>query len=199
MPHKPNLDEDYTRLLQSLLPPGPAWAGDTPLLAGLAPSLARVHQRADDLMREINPAQSMELTDRYDTLCGLPDPCLDPRPQTREERQQILDAKVNTVGGMHEGFFLEQLRLLGYPTATLEQCQHLDRSPDPAWGDRWRYYWRVHIPAEAKIRTMTALSACDSPLRHWGERAVECVIERLCPSHTQVLFAYPKGDNHASH
>lgn len=194
-----NLDDEYTQLLRTLLPPGPAWDEEDLLIKGLASSLAQAHQHVDSLMIEMNPAQSVELINRYEKLCGLPDKCLANRKQTIEERQSVLDAKVNTVGGISEAFFKKQLEILGYPAATIEQFQHLDSTPDPAWGDKWRYYWRVNIPAEARIRPMTCVSACDSPLRHWGERAVECVIKRLCPSHTQVLFAYPKGDNHASH
>lgn len=194
-----NLSEEYTRLLQSLLPQGPAWDEEYPLVKGLAPSLARVHQHADNLMTEINPAQSVELIDRYEKLCGLPDKCLAARKQTLEERQQVLDAKVNTVGGINEAFFAKQLEILGYPSATIEQFQHLDSTPDPAWGDKWRYYWRVNIPAEANTRWMTCISDCTSPIRTWGDGAVECVIERLCPSHTNVIFAYPKGRSNAPH
>ena len=67
------LDDEYTQLLYHLLPPGPAWEGDNPLLEGLAPSLSRVHQRASDLMIEIDPAKTTELIDRYEFVYGLPD------------------------------------------------------------------------------------------------------------------------------
>lgn len=144
-----NLDDEYTQLLRTLLPPCPAWDEEDPLIKGLAPSLAQAHQHADSLMIEINPAQSVELINRYEKLCGLPDKCLANRTQTLEERQRVLDAKVNAVGGINETFFKKQLEILGYPTATIEQFQHLDSTPDPTWGDKWRYYWRVKIPAEA--------------------------------------------------
>ncbi|EHX1484157.1 phage tail protein, partial [Salmonella enterica subsp. enterica serovar Weltevreden] len=50
------LQDEYTQLLYHLLPEGPAWDGENPLIEGLAPSLNRVHQRADELMAEIDPA-----------------------------------------------------------------------------------------------------------------------------------------------
>ncbi|WP_291968300.1 putative phage tail protein [Candidatus Symbiopectobacterium sp.] len=102
---------------------------------------------------------------RCEKLCGLPDKCLANRKQTIGERQQVLDAKVNTVGGISEAFFKKQLEILGYPTATIEQFQHLDSTHDPSWGDKWRYYWRVNIPAEANVRWMTCISDCTSPIR----------------------------------
>ncbi|MEK8336048.1 hypothetical protein P2N38_22695, partial [Escherichia coli] len=48
-------NDDYIRLLSALLPPGPAWSASDPSIAGAAPSLTRVHQRADALMRELDP------------------------------------------------------------------------------------------------------------------------------------------------
>ncbi|SPP32306.1 hypothetical protein ARAF_2347 [Arsenophonus endosymbiont of Aleurodicus floccissimus] len=121
------LDDEYTQLLRTLLPPGPAWDEKDLLIKGLALSLAHAHQHADSLMIEINPAQSVELINRYEKLCELPDKCLANKAQTLEERQQVLDAKVNIVGGINEAFFKKQLEILGYPTATIEQFHHLDR------------------------------------------------------------------------
>ncbi|MBB7098956.1 hypothetical protein HEN51_025240, partial [Escherichia coli] len=48
-------NDDYIHLLSALLPPGPAWSASDPAIAGAAPSLTRVHQRADALMRELDP------------------------------------------------------------------------------------------------------------------------------------------------
>ncbi|MDI8799802.1 hypothetical protein MJM59_28565, partial [Salmonella enterica subsp. enterica serovar Montevideo] len=41
--------------------PGPAWSASDPAIAGAAPSLTRVHQRADALMRELDPRTTTEL------------------------------------------------------------------------------------------------------------------------------------------
>ncbi|EEY9727400.1 DUF2313 domain-containing protein, partial [Escherichia coli] len=67
------LQDDYTKLLYGLMPPGPAWSDTDGVLDGLAPSLVRVHQRADELVIEIDPGQSTELIERYEELYGLPD------------------------------------------------------------------------------------------------------------------------------
>jgi uncharacterized protein YmfQ (DUF2313 family) len=191
-------EDEYTRLLHQLLPPGPAWEGDNPLLEGLAPSLARVQQRADALMTEIDPAKTTELIDRYELLYGLPDSCAPAGFQTLRQRQQRLDAKANVMGGINERFYREQLDALGYSTATIEQFQNLSGSPDPEWGDNWRYYWRVNIPADANVSWQTCMSACNSAIRTWGDTVAECVIDKLCPSHTVVVFAYPEGTENAS-
>ncbi|WP_367273014.1 putative phage tail protein [Candidatus Symbiopectobacterium sp.] len=97
-----------------------------PVWGAVVTSSDLFNKAADGLMIEINPAQSVELINRYEKLCGLPDKCLANRKQTIGERQQVLDAKVNTVGGISEAFFKKQLEILGYPTATIEQFQHID-------------------------------------------------------------------------
>lgn len=97
-------NDDYIRLLSALLPPGPAWSARDPAIAGAAPSLTRVHQRADALMRELDPRTTTELINRWERLCGLPDECIPAGTQTLRQRQQRLDAKVN--GGRHQRGFL---------------------------------------------------------------------------------------------
>ena len=52
---------DYERQLLALRPPGPAWANDDPLLSGLAVGLARVHNRALDLIEEGDPRTTYEM------------------------------------------------------------------------------------------------------------------------------------------
>ncbi|HGO4162408.1 TPA: putative phage tail protein [Serratia marcescens] len=188
------LEDDYTNLLYNLLPLGPAWEGDNALLRGLAPSLASVHKRGDDLMQEINPAQTVELIDRYERLCGLPDSCSPPGTQTLLQRQQRLDAKINVAGGINEQFYRNQLDALGYSSVTIEQFQNLNESPNPEWGDKWRYYWRVTIPSDSSIAWQTCTSSCNSAIRTWGDTVAECVIEKLAPSHTVVIFSYPESD-----
>ncbi|MWU71202.1 DUF2313 domain-containing protein, partial [Escherichia coli] len=84
-------NDDYIRLLSALLPPGPAWSASDPAIAGAAPSLTRVHQRADALMRELDPRTTTELINRWERLCGLPDECIPTGTQTLRQRQQRLD------------------------------------------------------------------------------------------------------------
>lgn len=102
-------NDDYIRLLSALLPPGPAWSASDPAIAGAAPSLTRVHQRADALMRELDPRTTTELINRWERLCGLPDECIPAGTQTLRQRQQRLDAKVNLAGGINEDFILHSL------------------------------------------------------------------------------------------
>ena len=69
-------EDDYVQLLSALLPPGPAWSSEDVAIKGAAPSLLRVHQRAEDLMLELDPRTTTELINRWEKCCGLPDECI---------------------------------------------------------------------------------------------------------------------------
>ena len=167
------------------------WWGDA------APSLTRVHQRADALMRELDPRTTTELINRWERLCGLPDECIPAGTQTLRQRQQRLDAKVNLAGGINEDFYLAQLAALGRPDATITRYDKSTFTCSSACTDavnapEWRYYWQVNMPAATNTTWMTCGDPCDSALRIWGDTVVECVLNKLCPSHTYVIFKYPE-------
>ncbi|MFT4271272.1 MAG: YmfQ family protein [Pantoea sp.] len=190
-----DLTAQYEQMLGALLPRGPAWDSDDPLLLGFAPSLERVHSRADALMLEIDPRSVTELIDRYESISGLPDSCTPTGTQTIAQRRKRLDAKLNLAGGINEAFYREQLDALGYTDATITRypksiftCN--SKCTDSLFTDEWRYYWRVNIPTSAQISSMTCTGNCTDSIRVWGDTVVECVISKLAPSHTYVIFLY---------
>ncbi|HFI1947615.1 TPA: YmfQ family protein [Yersinia enterocolitica] len=192
-----DLIDSYSQLLTNLLPRGPAWEGDDPLLLGLAPSYSRVHRRGDGLMVEVDPRTTTELISRYEQLTGLPDACAPPGVQTLAQRQQRLDAKINITGGINKAFYLAQLAALGYPDATITQFESdvfrcTSTCIDSLYSEEWRYWWQVNMPNATQITDMTCTSVCTDSLRTWGDTTAECVINKLCPSHTYVTFLYPE-------
>lgn len=192
-----DLTEQYRQMLEALLPRGPAWDADDLLLTVFAPSLAAVHSRSDALMLETDPRSVTELIDRYEQISGLPDSCAPPGVQTLQQRRQRLDAKLNLPGDINETFYLSQLRALGYNDVTItrynkSQFTCLSDCTDSLYSDEWRYYWQVNMPVTTQISPMTAISNCTDSLRTWGDTVAECVLEKLAPSHTYVIFRYPE-------
>lgn len=190
-------EDDYIHLLSALLPPGPAWTVDDVAIKGTAPSLLRVHRRADSLMLEIDPRTTTELINRWEKCCGLPDECIPSGTQTLRQRQQRLDAKVNLAGGINEAFYLAQLVALGKPGATITRYDKstftcTSKCTDGVYSTDWRYYWQVNMPSSTDTTWMTCNDPCDSAIRIWGDTVVECVLNKLCPSHTYVIFKYPE-------
>ncbi|MGT0323379.1 YmfQ family protein, partial [Shigella flexneri] len=113
------------------------------------------------------------------------------------QRQQRLDAKVNLAGGINEDFYLAQLAALGRPDATITRYDKSTFTCSSACTDavnapEWRYYWQVNMPVATNTTWMTCGDPCDSALRIWGDTVVECVLNKLCPSHTYVIFKYPE-------
>ncbi|EFO1862122.1 phage tail tape measure protein [Escherichia coli] len=148
-------------------------------------------------LRELDPRTTTELINRWERLCGLPDECIPAGTQTLRQRQQRLDAKVNLAGGINEDFYLAQLAALGRPDATITRYDKSTFTCSSACTDavnapEWRYYWQVNMPAATNTTWMTCGDPCDSALRIWGDTVVECVLNKLCPSHTYVIFKYPE-------
>lgn len=192
-----DLTAQYRQMLGALLPRGPAWDADDLMLTGLAPSLSEVHERGDALMLETDPRSVTELIDRYEYLTGLPDSCAPAGVQTLLQRRQRLDAKLNLTGGINESFYLAQLEALGYSGVTItryrkRQFTCLSVCTDSLYSDEWSYYWQVNMPASTQINPMTAISSATDSLRTWGDTTAECVLNKLAPSHTYVIFRYPE-------
>ncbi|QGY57435.1 DUF2313 domain-containing protein [Pantoea agglomerans] len=192
-----DLTAQYRQMLGALLPRGPAWDAGDLLLAGVAPSLAEAHGRGDALMLETDPRSVTELIDRYESISGLPDSCAPAGVQTLQQRRQRLDAKLNLPGGINEAFYLGQLEALGYTGVTItrynkSQFNCLSSCTDSLYSDEWRYFWQVNMPTTTQITPMTAISNSTDSLRMWGDTTAECVLEKLAPSHTYVIFRYPE-------
>lgn len=81
----------YARLLMQLLPPGRVWRLFEGLLvdlmAGIAQELARIEDRAADLLREAIPSTAVELLPEYEADFDLPS------TGTEEERQARVVAR----------------------------------------------------------------------------------------------------------
>lgn len=188
--------EDYAVQLRQLLPYGPAWEGEHPLLQGGAAELARVGEQATALStEETKPLSTTWLLPRYEALCGLPDECQVPGTATIKERQQRLDAKMNSIGGINEAYYISLLIALGYPDATITRYHHQTFTPGSRAGDQlyspsWRFVWTVNLPAAGKVSNFTPGSRAGDPLRTWGDAEAQCVISKLAPPHTHINFRY---------
>lgn len=173
---------DYLSLLQALLPPGKAWTRDpdavlTALLVALAAELARVDARVDALQNETDPRTVGELLEEWETVFGLPDTCTGQLP-TLAQRRMALHGRVTAVGGASPAYFIAVAAAVGY-TVTIDE--QVDADP---------YKWRVNAPATTVTEFRAGSGRAGEPLRSWGNQLLECAIIRLCPAHTQVIFAY---------
>ena len=191
---------DYVAALRELMPPGPAWT-DTPsaavtmLFEGLAQELARVDARAWQLIEEADPRTTRELFADWERVAGLPDPCVVAlaEPQTHAQRRAALVSKLVQRGGASRAYFIEVARALGFVISISEgwQRRYTVRSAVNAslQGTGWAYTWTIHA-ALSKTRTLKVNGRVNDPLASWGNTLLECVMRRLAPAHTTLLFSY---------
>lgn len=189
---------DYLVQLQALLPQGPAWprevdAALTQLLAAWAEELARVDGRAADLVEEADPRTTAELLADWERVAGLPDPCVAALAgtQTTAQRRAALVAKLTTIGGQCAAYYIALAASLGYTISVTEFDLHdvEDNVEYPLTGTPWQFAWQVNA-AEDTIGVLAVTDTVEDPLAWWGNELLECVISRLKPAHTHVLFAY---------
>lgn len=185
----------YLDQLQALLPPGPAWTREpdaqlTKVLRAWAAELANVDLRADDIINEADPRTTLELLPDWERVAGLPDICAGPAVTLQQRRERLVQRLVD-VGGQSPLFFIGLAARLGFTITITEFPRFTCNSEcdDPLNTDPWCFAWQVNAPAET-IRDMTCNSGCDEPIRTWGNQILECVIGRVKPAHTTVLFAY---------
>ncbi len=180
---------DYVEQLKALLPPGKLWttlAEDAVFLAlleSIAAEFARVNDRAAVLCEELDPRTANELFDEWETFAGLPDPCIGELP-TLSQRRAAVVARLTATGGQSRQYFIDLAASLGF-TATISEYDGVN----PALIDQ--FYWQMDLPLNGDIVEFDVGSTVNEPLRNWGtNELLECVIQRLKPAHTTVIFSY---------
>ncbi len=191
-------EPEFLTGMQSLLPRGAAWPRDpdarlTQLLSGLAATQARQHARTGDLSEhESDPALALEMLPDWERAYGLPDPCT-PLNATIQQRRAALLARIAARGGQSVAYFTEVAAALGY-TITVEEFRPFrfgrGRFGTPLYGVDWAFAWRVRAPEATVTPFRFGRSAFGEPLRVWGNEQLECVLTRLKPAHTVLIFAY---------
>lgn len=164
-----------------------------------------VEARAFDLLvRETDPRATMDLLAEWERAFGLPDPCVD-EPLTIADRREALVERMTTEGGQSRAFFIAVAAALGYTITITEYSpwmfgvSEFGETDDGTGYPRWemgspdiRFYWTVRVGAVRLTwwRFGSAEFGIDPHLRIALATDLECVIRRLKPAHTEVLFDY---------
>lgn len=189
---------NYLRQLQALLPPGPAWPKDdaatlTHLLSALSAELARVDGRALTLVEEADPRTVAELFADWERVAGLPDACAQAfgGDQTMAQRRAALVGRLTTLGGQSPAYFIGLAAALGYAITITEFHAHTvnDDVEFQLYDVAWNFAWQVNAVLDT-VTEFTVEGAVEDALAAWGNALLECVINRLKPAHTAVLFSY---------
>jgi len=110
-----------------------------------------------------------------------------------EQRRRALLARITARGGQSIAYFREVAAALGYEV-TVEEFRPFrfgaGRFGDPLCGEAWAFAWRVRAPETTAQAFRFGRSAFGEPLRAWGNAQLECVLTRIKPAHSVLLFAY---------
>jgi uncharacterized protein YmfQ (DUF2313 family) len=188
---------DYVAALQRLLPRGRAWPRDptanlTALVAGLAPTFARLDARAQGLLADAFPVQPVELLPEWEATLGLPDPCAGPAP-TLQQRQAQAKARFTNLGGQSIDFLKSYAADLGFAITITEYTVFRaggSRAADPCNGAAWAYAFQVSTLLKTETAFVAGDSAAGEPLATWDDAVLECELARVAPAHAPIVFAY---------
>ena len=192
------IDTDYLHQLQALLPPGPAWQKDdnallTRVLSGLSGELARVDGRAWQIAEEADPRTVAELFADWERVTGLPDACAVAfgGTQTAAQRRAALLGRLTTMGGQSPAYYIALAASIGYAITITEFRAHTveDDVNYALFGGAWDFAWQVNAALNT-INEITVDMTVEDPLAAWGNALLECVINRLKPAHTTLLYSY---------
>lgn len=159
-----------------LLPRGAIWRRGADrflqkLLLAASDELARIYERAVDLLGEQHPLQVTETIDEWEAEYGLPLPCLPPT-LTLQGRREALAAKVRGGGGQSLQYFVDVCAAAGITvTAREEQPFYVGvhGCGDPVGETDWAYVWTLTAP-DAESATIVA-----------------CLLDQIQPSHTYLV------------
>lgn len=186
---------NHANLLKLLLPPVSYDASGAVLTASIeaeGAALDRSQVLASYVLAALTPwgAGGLWLTD-WERVLGLPDECAGGLGQTLAERMAAAVAKVQERGGQSREYFIGVAAALGYAITIEEHDAYscISACNEPICDEAWRYAWVVRAP-ETTVRWFTCVSGCSDPLSSWGNLLLECVLNRLKPAHTHLIFAY---------
>lgn len=200
--------------MKTYFPPGRAWEqsitdGTTfnKFLNAIAIEFARVHERVDAFLNEIDPTRTFEMLDRWEQMLGLPD---DVTPinltQSINDRKTRVLQKLTTPGGQNEAFYKLLAKQLGYDISLIDVIDFRDfrvgisrvgealtNSTAPN-GDvtaaGWAYHFRVSVPAALTRRFRVGQSTVGERLVLIENDVLKNLMEKYKPAHTTVSFSF---------
>lgn len=188
---------EYQAQLLSLLPQGLPWPREPDtvlgrLLGAWAHELARVDARGADLLEESDPAAALALLGEWERAYGLPGACA-AEEALIEARRAVLVGQITAQRAQTPAYFAALAAAFGVSARVVEYRAHTveDDVEAPLQALEWAHAWALVSPALGAVVDRSVEDGVEMPLAAWPTNAVlECVIRRLSPAGTVVLFIY---------
>lgn len=129
----------------------------------------------------------------WESSLGLPDDCGIGESGGVSDRQRAVVAKLISTGGLNRDYYIRVAAALGY-TITITQFRPamsgMSVCGDALNGDEWPFTWRINAPQTTIKYSLAGASYCGDPLASWGNKQPECSINKIAPSHLNIIFNY---------
>ncbi len=189
--------DDYLEQLKGLLPKGLAWTAEAGsvlelLLLGMSIGFARVDGRVQDLLDEADPRTTNECIADWEKELSLPDNCGEP-PTTLQQRRQAVVSKFISVGGQNPQYFIDVAAAYGFTITITEFFPFrfgVSHFGDGFNGGDIPFTWQVNAPPTTPIYFTFGQSFFGEPFVTERNDLLECLINRLKPAQTEVIFNY---------
>jgi len=190
----------YKSQLQRLFPKGRLFSffsgsNHNALVEGIAIELARIDDRAEDVIAESDPRTTEELIDEWEAMLGLPGECGSLAVTLQERRNQIL-SKLTLSGNQSKQFYVDIAVSLGYDIDVNDIIEFRPFSAGSPAGapianpDDWRHTFLIN-PQEFTVRYFKAgAGRAGDKILEFGDELFECLITEQKPAHALVLFRY---------
>lgn len=192
--------DQYLALLQSLLPQGEIWprspeATLTKLLQSFSKAIAANHNRAIDLIDEVDPRTTSQLLTDWERVCNLPDNCSAATATTAQERRDAVVTRLAARGGQSLAYFREIAEQLGYQVEFTEYhpftCGRSKCGDSLNGTGKTRYIWKCTVTGPRITRFKCGASRCGEKLGKISRaQDLECLFHKLKPAHTKLIFGY---------
>ena len=129
----------------------------------------------------------------WESSLRLPDDCAIGESGGVSDRQRAVVAKLISTGGLNRDYYIRVAAALGY-TITITQFRPamsgMSVCGDALNGDEWPFTWRINAPQTTIKYSLAGTSYCGDPLASWGNKQLECSINKIAPSHLNIIFNY---------
>lgn len=191
-----------TQSLIAKLPPGFALAKRGGVIdaiySGFARSLSEGEEAAERLVNEIDPRAANYLLHDFERVLGA-DPCgRDFNVSTTAQRQRRAHQRWTATGGQSIPYFIEIARNLGVDIRIEEFWPSIANdmvAGTPLIPEGEQFIWRVKLKLAKPVFFISGSSEAWERLYDFALSDVECVLRRLKPAHTTLVFFYQEQKN----
>lgn len=196
----------WTDAFAKLHPTGKVWARDPGLplgeyLRGQASIWALSVSVKARLLLDVEafPDTTTAMLPEWERAVGLPEDCYATAEQTIEGRRALLLRKLTTQGGQSRAYFIGLASDLGYPEARITEWTPFRCGYSGVGNPRWRTgsplqrnVWRMHVGMSdvTYFRCGRGRVGRDPQARLRRAEALECLVRKWKPAHTDVIFTY---------